>query len=72
MCDIDNPLCGENGAAAVFGPQKALMRRLSVCWMTACVTWRRLSKEIWAATCWPCPAAVRLEALAQEAPPFGS
>ena len=22
MCDIDNPLCGERGAAAVFGPQK--------------------------------------------------
>jgi len=22
MCDIDNPLCGSNGAAAVFGPQK--------------------------------------------------
>ena len=22
MCDIDNPLCGENGAAAVFGPPK--------------------------------------------------
>ena len=22
MCDIDNPLCGESGAAAVFGPQK--------------------------------------------------
>ena len=22
MCDIDNPLCGEKGAAAVFGPQK--------------------------------------------------
>lgn len=22
MCDIDNPLCGEFGAAAVFGPQK--------------------------------------------------
>lgn len=22
MCDIDNPLCGENGASAVFGPQK--------------------------------------------------
>lgn len=22
MCDIDNPLCGANGAAAVFGPQK--------------------------------------------------
>lgn len=22
MCDIDNPICGENGAAAVFAPQK--------------------------------------------------
>lgn len=22
MCDINNPLCGENGASAVFGPQK--------------------------------------------------
>ncbi len=22
MCDVDNPLCGERGAAAVFGPQK--------------------------------------------------
>jgi glycerate kinase len=22
MCDIDNPLCGPNGAASVFGPQK--------------------------------------------------
>ena len=32
MCDIDNPLCGERGAAAVFGPQKgadaAMVRRL--------------------------------------------
>ena len=22
MCDIDNPLCGPNGASAIFGPQK--------------------------------------------------
>lgn len=22
MCDVNNPLCGENGAAAVYGPQK--------------------------------------------------
>ena len=22
MCDVDNPLCGENGASAIFGPQK--------------------------------------------------
>lgn len=32
MCDIDNPLCGERGAAAVFGPQKgadaAMVRQL--------------------------------------------
>lgn len=32
MCDIDNPLCGLRGAAAVFGPQKgadaAMIRRL--------------------------------------------
>lgn len=32
MCDIDNPLCGPLGAAAVFGPQKgadeAMVRRL--------------------------------------------
>ena len=72
MCDIDNP-CVEKTARRLYSARKkALMRRLSVCWMTACVTWRRLSKEIWAATCWPCPAAVRPEALAQEAPPFGS
>ena len=32
MCDIDNPLCGEQGASAVFGPQKGadpeMVRRL--------------------------------------------
>ena len=32
MCDIDNPLCGPHGAAAVFGPQKgaddAMVERL--------------------------------------------
>lgn len=32
MCDIDNPLCGPRGAAAVFGPQKgadaAMIRQL--------------------------------------------
>ena len=25
-CDVDNPLCGENGAARVFGPQKGATR----------------------------------------------
>lgn len=24
-CDVDNPLCGERGASAVFGPQKGLL-----------------------------------------------
>ena len=24
-CDVDNPLCGEHGASAVFGPQKGLL-----------------------------------------------
>ncbi|MBE6037291.1 MAG: glycerate kinase [Clostridiales bacterium] len=32
MCDVENPLCGANGAAAVFGPQKGadpeMVRRL--------------------------------------------
>jgi glycerate kinase len=26
VCDVDNPLCGENGAAAVYGPQKGASR----------------------------------------------
>lgn len=33
MCDIDNPMCGDRGAAAVFGPQKgadgAMVQRLN-------------------------------------------
>ena len=28
MCDVDNPLCGENGAAHVFGPQKGADREM--------------------------------------------
>lgn len=28
MCDIDNPLCGSNGASAVFGPQKGADRAM--------------------------------------------
>lgn len=27
MCDIDNPLCGENGAARIFAPQKGADRQ---------------------------------------------
>ena len=28
LCDVDNPLCGPNGAIAVFGPQKGVPRDL--------------------------------------------
>ena len=26
-CDVNNPLCGERGASAIFGPQKVRRRR---------------------------------------------
>lgn len=29
-CDVDNPLCGEKGASAVFGPQKGATHELSL------------------------------------------
>lgn len=38
-CDVDNPLCGPQGASQVFGPQKA--RRL---------TWLNSSIETWHTT----------------------
>ena len=28
LCDVDNPLCGENGAAKVYGPQKGATGRM--------------------------------------------
>ncbi len=28
LCDVDNPLCGENGAAIVFGPQKGATAKM--------------------------------------------
>ena len=31
-CDVDNPLAGPQGAAAVYGPQKGPARRPSSCW----------------------------------------
>lgn len=51
MCDIDNPLCGSQGAAAVFGPQKGadaeMVKRLDEGLRhLACVIRRDLGKEI--------------------------
>lgn len=28
LCDVDNPLCGENGAAKVYGPQKGATEKM--------------------------------------------
>jgi glycerate kinase len=28
LCDVDNPLCGENGAAEVYGPQKGATQQM--------------------------------------------
>ena len=35
-CDVDNPLVGARGAAAVFGPQKGQRRRWSKSWNRGC------------------------------------
>ena len=51
MCDIDNPLCGPAGAAAVFGPQKGRTRPWWPAWMRACAIWRRRWKKTWAWRC---------------------
>ena len=45
LCDIDNPLCGETGAAAVFGPQKgadeAMVKRLDEGLRHLAYLWKR-------------------------------
>lgn len=35
-CDVDNPLVGARGAAAVFGPQKGQRRKWSKNWNRGC------------------------------------
>ena len=32
-CDVNNPLCGETGASAIFGPQKGADSETSITWM---------------------------------------
>ena len=51
LCDIDNPLCGETGAAAVFGPQKgadaAMVARLDAGLRHLARVWARdLGKDL--------------------------
>lgn len=41
MCDIDNPLCGPTGAAAVFGRRKGRTARRWSGWTGDCVIWRK-------------------------------
>lgn len=41
MCDVDNPLCGPNGASAVFGPQKGPDPDMVTVWTGICATCRR-------------------------------
>ena len=45
LCDIDNPLCGENGASAIFGPQKgadeAMVKRLDEGLRHLAYLWKR-------------------------------
>ena len=45
LCDIDNPLCGETGAAAIFGPQKgadeAMVKRLDEGLRHLAYLWKR-------------------------------
>lgn len=57
MCDIDNPLCGPNGASAVFGPQKARGRRWWPVWTGIWGIWRTSSAGIWAWRSGICPGS---------------
>ena len=56
MCDIDNPLCGPQGASAVFGPQKgadpAMVRLLD----EGLLHLQRLSDGIWERMSFRCQA----------------
>ena len=50
-CDVDNPLCGERGASAIYGPQKGatpeMIRRLDAALRSfAGVVKRRLGKDV--------------------------
>ena len=56
MCDIDNPLCGPNGAAAVFGPQKGRTPPRFSAWTRALPTWPKFWSGIWGSAQWTCPA----------------
>lgn len=44
-CDVTNPLCGENGASAVYGPQKGATQKMIQDMDTWLLHYARLAKE---------------------------
>lgn len=58
-CDVDNPLCGEKGASAVFGPQKGRRRRWWRSSMRRCITTASCWSGKPAAPCWPSQGRAR-------------
>jgi glycerate kinase len=60
LCDVTNPLYGEQGAAHVYGPQKgASPRRCAALWMRRCVTWPMSRVLASGETCSAVPARAR-------------
>ena len=51
LCDVDNPLCGEQGEAQVFGPQKGATPAMVAQLEAGCATWRTSCNNNSAKTC---------------------
>lgn len=58
-CDVDNPLLGPDGAAAVYGPQKGASPRRSPCSTVPCAPGPTCSRRRRAQTCGTFPAPAR-------------
>jgi glycerate kinase len=59
LCDVSNPLCGPNGAAHIFGPQKAPLRRACKYLTARCNASRMSRRKYLGATCATTPAPAR-------------
>ena len=64
-CDVDNPLTGPEGAAAVYGPQKGATRRTFACWTGRSAGWPRSSCATSASTSARCRGPARPEGSAR-------